>query len=184
MILGFKEFLDTKKQKPTYFKEKILDRHVWTMPFQKLPDDAPYPNGYIMGSLKFPNKLHTIRADSHDRWKAGRSIQMVYRGAGYKIKDKFNEGIPELEKCVSTQKIKFKWKKKSVSIFIDGTLKCFIKASYDLDIDKVVPECSYEHQQFIRTLSMNDGFDHVREFLAWFNKDFTGKIIHWSDLKY
>ena len=33
-------------------------------------------------------------------------------------------------------------------------------------------------------LAKNDGFNSLDEFFAWFNKDFTGTIIHWSNLKY
>ncbi len=33
-------------------------------------------------------------------------------------------------------------------------------------------------------LALNDGFDNVQDFFVYFNEDFTGKIIHWTDLKY
>ena len=33
-------------------------------------------------------------------------------------------------------------------------------------------------------LAINDGFDSIEKFFEWFNKDFTGKIIHWTNLKY
>lgn len=36
----------------------------------------------------------------------------------------------------------------------------------------------------IEELAMNDGFESVDQFFAWFNKDWKGKIIHWTDLKY
>lgn len=28
------------------------------------------------------------------------------------------------------------------------------------------------------------GFDTIEEFFAYFNEDFVGKIIHWTDLRY
>lgn len=31
---------------------------------------------------------------------------------------------------------------------------------------------------------MKYGFDSVKDFFRYFNKDFKGKIIHWTDLKY
>lgn len=36
----------------------------------------------------------------------------------------------------------------------------------------------------IEQLSQNDGFDTVDEFFEYFNEDFTGKLIHWTDFKY
>ena len=30
----------------------------------------------------------------------------------------------------------------------------------------------------------NDGFDSIENFLRWFNKDFEGKIIHWTGFRY
>jgi hypothetical protein len=33
-------------------------------------------------------------------------------------------------------------------------------------------------------LANNDGFDTIEDFFAYFNKDFTGKIIHWTDWRY
>jgi len=37
----------------------------------------------------------------------------------------------------------------------------------------------------IAKLIVNDGFNNYEEFLEWFEyKNFIGKIIHWTDLKY
>lgn len=33
-------------------------------------------------------------------------------------------------------------------------------------------------------LALNDGFNNVQDFFAYFNEDFTGKLIHWTNLKY
>jgi hypothetical protein len=33
-------------------------------------------------------------------------------------------------------------------------------------------------------LAQNNGFDTVKDFFEYFNKDFKGKIIHWTDFKY
>jgi len=33
-------------------------------------------------------------------------------------------------------------------------------------------------------LAINDGFDCIDDFFAWFNTDFTGKIIWFVDKKY
>ena len=66
---------------------------------------------------------------------------------------------------VSTQKIEIRFQEflNDVVIKIDGK---------KLNIQ--------EQQQ----LAWNDGFDNLLEFLMYFKEDFTGKIIHWTDLKY
>ena len=33
-------------------------------------------------------------------------------------------------------------------------------------------------------LAINDGFESLKHFFEYFNEDFEGKIIHWTDLKY
>lgn len=39
-------------------------------------------------------------------------------------------------------------------------------------------------QTDITELVLNDGFESTEQFFSWFSKGFTGKIIHWTDLKY
>jgi hypothetical protein len=36
----------------------------------------------------------------------------------------------------------------------------------------------------IYRLAYNDGFENLGYFTAWFGRDFKGKIIHWTDLRY
>ncbi len=36
----------------------------------------------------------------------------------------------------------------------------------------------------VNQLAINDGFNSVDDFFQYFNTDFTGKLIHWTDLKY
>lgn len=182
MILGFKEFFDTKKQKQTDFREKII------CPYIGLPlTDKGYQvfrsNMDKLDEVFFNPKLHTIREDKHDRWKAGRSIQMVYRGAGYKIKSHFNKDIPQLAKCVSVQIIEIQYLTEKEQEEMRGM------TYYD-------PMIKIDGKPLFNTttLAENDGFtdDPVSKkmefasgkFLKWFNKDFKGKIIHWTDLRY
>ena len=103
-------------------------------------------------------KIHTIRDDPHNRWKAGRGIQIA---SGVRTKNyvQFYYGV-----CKSTQKIEIKYVDKFwVKILIDG---------------KDLPTSRYE------LLAHNDGFNSIQDFYKWFDKDFTGKIIHWMDFKY
>lgn len=106
------------------------------------------------------SKKHTIREDKHDRWKQGRMIQFAY-GVRTKQFEKFAE-MP----CLGIQKIEIKHNvprfngNPGLMVYVDG---------FALPDSQV-----YE-------LSKNDGFDDIVDFLAWFNKDFEGKIIHWTN---
>ncbi len=107
-------------------------------------------------------KKHTIRADKHNRWKAGNKIHCA-TGVRTKNYSCFKEYV-----CISTQKIEITrpvWSEylNDAVVKVDG---------------KVLTE--KEQQQ----LAWNDGFANLLEFWLWFNEDFTGKIIHWTDLKY
>lgn len=61
--------------------------------------------------------------------------------------------------CVSTQTVKIN----GVRVWID-----------DRELDSAE----------IDLLARNDGLLVKEEFFAWFNKDFVGKIIHWTDFRY
>lgn len=184
MILGFHEYWDKKKTQPTYFADKIL----------KCVHPNLVPNIRTGESsrtvlLKCDPKLHTLRVDQFDRWKSGMSIQMVYRGPKYSIKEHFNKGIPELEKCVSTQPIRIKYygikRKSSVHISIDGNIFYW----GDISVEGIfspsgTDTLKLQYANNIETLAANDGFDSVEDFFAYFNKDCVLKILHWTDLRY
>ncbi len=165
MTLGFKEYFDVKKTQPTYFREKIWASVIHITEVKIEGTKKEYA---LNGELKFQPKLHTIREDKHNRWKPGMSIQMVYRGPKYSIKDHFNKNYEEIQECEGTQRIeivyrsspKFLWPK---LLKIDGRR---------LGISE------------IEDLALNDGFNDANHFFSYFNKDFTGKIIHWTDLRY
>lgn len=209
MTLGFYQFFDQKKTQPTNFREKILagagkevvdftiegrsiiqnksnDRFTGSFTFNE--------QGIIRDDLKlvtYTPKLHTFRLDQYDRWKAGMNIQMVYRGPKYSILDHFNKGIPELEKCKSTQKVEIKWytfHTKDLPI-MRGDEKSLTPKPKDylttrspvVIIDGITFSSGCTQ---IKQLAINDGFDSLESFYGYFNKDFSGKIIHWTDLRY
>lgn len=177
MTLGFstdwpKNMPDHMAAKPTFFVEKI-----WEGIFQKgiqinANDFIEYgrknlPKNYIVGT-KIP-KVHTLRQDSKDKWKLGMKIHPVINN---RTKNRF-QFAPELE-VKGIQKIEISYhtinnwdgsikSENSPLIRIDGRVLCGLEAI---------------------TLSQNDGFESLEQFLAWFKEDFTGKIIHWTDLKY
>jgi len=127
----------------------------------------------ILGfNKRFPDKIlsgekiHTIREDKHNRWEIGRWIHFAtgVRTPEYKC---FKQDI-----CDGTQKIEIKYNlpwSDFPSVYIDGHL-----FSYFIERDW---EVLYE-------LARNDGFKDFKEFCGWFNKDYSGKIIHWTSKRY
>lgn len=110
-------------------------------------------------------KIHTFREDPHARWKAGRHIHHAH-GVRTKNYDCFLEND-----CVSVQSIQINWYDNGafiqrVEIVIDG---------------EIVLNRDSEH---IEAIAKNDGFDSVEDFFKWFDSDFQGRIIHWTDFRY
>jgi hypothetical protein len=103
-------------------------------------------------------KLHTIRADEKNLWVPGRKIHMVVFN---RSKNRF-QFAPVLE-VKSVQKIEIFYKDEMIFLRIN-----------DRPIWGGEPE----------RVAKNDGFDSSEHFFKWFNSDFKGKIIHWTDLKY
>jgi hypothetical protein len=103
-------------------------------------------------------KLHTIREDNANRWTAGTLIHFIINN---RTPDRlqFAPVIP----VVRTQKISIYPNWSGVTVQIDGL---------------------YKSLEEIKILAINDGFDSVEDFYAYFNRNFTGKIIHWTNLKY
>ena len=116
------------------------------------------------------SKIHTIREDKPRRWKAGNSIQAA-TGVRTKNYDCFFE-----DSCKSTQKIIIEHFPGHVEIFIDGYI--FGRAHHH-GLNDI-----YDWSNCIEELAKNDGFDNLRDFFKWFDSDFIGKIIHWTDKTY
>lgn len=126
---------------------------------------SPFGDLTIYESESLNPKHHTIRHDPHDRWHAGRDIHFVINN---RTKNRFQ--FAPVIKCVSVQEIEIIWsseRKRPLYINIDNTYFNLNPFGYS-----------------IRSLALNDGFPSVEAFFQYFNKDFVGKIIHWTDLKY
>lgn len=179
MILPFSTHF--KDGKPTYFIEKI-----WLSILSKLPDVTglnDFEENYFKKFGEFWDgasdstiipKHHTIREDKHDRWKPGMKIHMVIYN---RSKNQF-QFAPVLE-CKSVQRIKILLHDhenyNTIGVSICG-------ARYHVRITKTGEIISCP--DLLNTLAINDGFKDSEHFFQWFNKDFTGKIIHWTDLRY
>ena len=110
-------------------------------------------------------KIHSIRSDEKGRWKPGLNMQMA-TGTRTKYYNCFKE-----TKCISTQQIYMSY---------DWTLHISIGSGgaelYHLEKEK---------------LAINDGFASYKEFKDWWipimtktNKEYRGKIIHWTPFRY
>jgi hypothetical protein len=160
------------KNQKTYFPEKIL----LCIQEEKLAGDDFKAREWVTKYWdKFGDKLgskltdmddiapkkHTIRSDVYDRWKAGNNIHFV---VGNQTKHRF-QFAPVIQ-CKSVQKIEIVY-----------WMGCGGFPAV------VVNERSLSHDE-IEQLAINDGFPSSKEFFQWFNTDFKGTLIHWTNLKY
>jgi hypothetical protein len=121
-------------------------------------------------------KKHTFREDKKGRWKPGVLIHFA-TGVRTIFYNCFMKGI-----CKSTQSVQINYFKSytfltykefmSLEVVIDGNL------FYKLENGMV----TFDNGMI--ELAKNDGFDSREDFFKWFDEDFEGKIIHWTDLKY
>lgn len=154
---------------PNYFPYKILDGL-----FIEDIIDYDYQSGWIeTNAVSKPigvwtrSKYHTIREDKHNRWKPGMDIHMVINN---RTKDRFQ--FAPVVKCVSVQEI-------CITYYNSESDYPAVK------IGKNVFHVFQKHgAKVIEQLAQNDGFPSIEAFFQYFNSDFRGKLIHWTDLKY
>lgn len=80
-----------------------------------------------------------------------------------------------IDSCTGTQKIEIKWldiskDARHASVYVDNMCIGTYTNKYASGL--------------LNMLAKNDGFDSVEDFFNWFNKDYKGKIIHWTELRY
>jgi hypothetical protein len=167
MILSFSTQLNGK---PTYFVEKI---HVGLRIENKVGmcEDHYPPNYNFIVKRNCKAKIHTIREDKYDRWQPGTKIDF-FINCRQKDMLRFAPVLP----VVRVQKIEIRWiglskplGEKRPWVRIDG------KSIYTID--------QIDEDRMLQ-LANNDGFNTIEDFFAYFNQDFTGKLIHWTELKY
>lgn len=168
MILSFSTKINSK---PSYFIEKIWEgllRNVFITDLEYIDFITQHKNRFGKNWDWFPEehsrlnnpKIHTIREDAKDRWQSGTKIDF-FINPRQKNMFRFAPVLP----VVSVQKIEI------------------IHTEYMNDIIVTIDGKrlnTSEKQQ----LAYNDGFETLYDFLAYFNEDFTGKLIHWTELKY
>ena len=170
MILGFSTQLNGKS---TYFIERIhksLKSTYFNDSIGFSPIHVPKGFDFVMFPL-LRSKHHTIREDKTDRWQAGIKIDF-FINCRQKNMFRFAPVLP----VVSVQEIEVKHHLDYVSLFID-------KIVYEVEVCETSKKIKSTNP-VIEALVQNDGFDTIEDFFAYFDKDFKGKIIHWTDLRY
>ena len=168
MILPFSTQLNGQ---PTYFPEKI-----WKglQPIDISEFIAHIDGKYLMPFFKrtdINSKLHTIRKDEKNRWNPGVMIDF-FINTRKKDMFRFAPRIP----VISTQKIVIKHYTGMAEVLIGDE---WFGSVFHHGLDDI-----YEWNIDLETLAKNDGFESVDDFFQYFNEDFNGKIIHWTNLKY
>ncbi|MDD2995445.1 MAG: hypothetical protein PHP99_04415 [Paludibacter sp.] len=122
-------------------------------------------------------KKHTIRTDAHNRWRAGMAM---HQSAGVRTKQ---YKLLKLDTCTGTQKIRISIvdKNKSPDSYVccKSIRRKQVERAFEVTVDN--KKLRWRH---IVMLAHNDGFDSADEFFKWFFDGETGKIIHWTDLRY
>lgn len=154
MTLSFSTHIDGK---PTHFVEKIW-RGLLAQGIDLDEFLGFYEKQLLCRSIlpRYP-KLHTIRADEKDRWKAGRKIHFVINN---RTANRLQFAPVVL--CKSVKRIAIKPNFRQVTILRE----------WDHTTDLSPSE--------IAQLAINDGFDSMKSFWDFFSEDFNGKIIHWT----
>lgn len=188
-------FTQTINGKPNYFIEKIWqgilkDNFRLQIEYGYLAGNHNYKfgkfwDGFLADDrpLSVP-KLHTIREDKSNRWRTGTDIHFVINN---RTKNRFQ--FAPVIKCVSTQDIEIR-DVTGTKVSLANSLNFGWIVSHQ--VKDVTFYLAYEIyidgkrllSDEISKLAINDGFDSVDDFFAYFNKDFTGKLIHWTNLKY
>ena len=167
MNLGFSEEISGS---PSYFVEKIWASINQQPDYAGKTDYQAYKNRYKkqfgevweVPAVQIKPKLHTIRQGK--RWQAGEPIHFtINRNSITNF-----QFAPDL-KCQSVQDIAFRYHSKKVFPII------YIE-------EKVIQLT--ENQDALYQLAINDGFASLTAFFAYFNTDFVGQIVHWTEMQY
>ncbi|OWP80067.1 hypothetical protein BWK63_13030 [Flavobacterium covae] len=164
------KFNTTINGKPNYFIERIHKsfrlKEVYMV--AGLCPQTHYPVGYNFRAKDIlPPKIHTIRKDIENLWNKGVIIEF-WVGDFFKF-------APE-NPVISTQKIVIRHIPLTIS---KGELRPVVWIDDKLYFDMA----GINHPQMLE-LAQNDGFDTIEDFFKYFDKDYDGKIIHWTTKKY
>jgi hypothetical protein len=157
--------------KRTFFIDKIsralvISKQLKAIDFCGFYDSYKYKfeKAYDQDETQTP-KLHTIRRDVFNKWKHSTEIKFFIN---VNLEDQFQ--FAPIIPLVSTQNIRISYNAE------DCEKMCVEPAIYidekPIDLDT------------LSALAVNDGFENVVDFLTYFNTNYEGLIIHWTNLKY
>lgn len=166
MILPFSQKINGSKNYFVYFIWQGLLRHkistytectkFQSQHIKRFNQNFDAPDQELINFEIF--KEHTIRRNLLKRYKPGCLLHFTINT---RTKNMFQ--FAPVVQCVSTQEIEITHTSTGPIVKVDNrTLIC------------------YE----VRQLAKNDGFRSEVEFFAYFNEDFTGDIIHWTNRRY
>lgn len=180
MILAFSSKFPNDKNviggKPTLFLEKILAGLHGLEKFKGFTLKSKFPIDLDFMETCTP-KVHTIRRDEGRIWNIGEQIHFVIDP---RSKNRYQFTGQPFD-VVLTQKIEINYMNEINPIFTKDESK--IKKGFYNELEVFVDGNALNIKEIIQ-LAFNDGFDSAVEFFSYFNKDFSGKIIHWTPLKY
>lgn len=164
MNLGLKEYFRYNSDGKwvtvqTNFKEKVL---------------MNYPSPTIQSwsqKLNYKPKIHSIREDKRNRWREGMVIHFAH-GIRTKHYNCWHKGV-----CTGVQKVEIY--RNSDAYYWEGDTRHRAKLDLVIKIDGL-----YLPQERNLEFAINDGFDSLEDFKGWFDKDFKGKIVHWTGIRY
>lgn len=170
MIAGFSTKI---KEKETHFVSKIwsgLIKNGLATIEQLKEYELLYHLNYCKDLNIDPSakpKLHTLREDSKNRWKVRLIIDFFINCR----KEDMFRFAPKVQ-VLGIQNVFITRNDLGKSmVFIDGKLF-------------YLQDWSLEHKYKMLHFAQNDGFETTEEFFEYFDTDFNGKIIHWTNLKY
>ena len=173
MTLGFSTQMFGK---PNHFVEKILSGMTKNIGLDlRVEIDRDYLPEYSKrtgNKLSYSNieqffqKIHTIRAGN--RWKDHQKIHFVI-GNRTKYRFQFAPVLP-VNKIQEIEIIR-------EPFIFEGKRQKGDKCKVIIDGRRIS-----NNEVFV--LAENDGFDSLKDFLKYFNTDFKGQLIHWTDKVY
>ncbi|MBA4133367.1 MAG: hypothetical protein C0525_01455 [Flavobacterium sp.] len=180
MILPFSTQLNGK---PTYFVEKIwaalecqfAETTTKCIKYIFPPEYFECLDKGFKNTTEFRPKIHTIREDKKNRWKPGVMIDF-FINARQKNMFRFAPRIP----VVSVQKIEIEY---ILNLRPDVFTHLGQRKDHYYPIIHIDDKTLFD-DGIIAFLAINDGFDDGEDFFEYFNTDYTGKIIHWTDKRY
>lgn len=188
-------FTQTINGKPNFFIEKIWQAFLQN-DLSSLPNFGYYAGNYNYSFGKFwdgfvvdgkPDekpKLHTIREDKSNRWRAGMNIHPVVNN---RTPNRFQ--FAPIIPCKSVQRIDIKDVTGTRIMGSDLNYGYLLKHTVR-DVDfylayEVYVDGKRLMADTIVELAINDGFDTIDDFFKYFADGIVnGKLIHWTDKTY